>query len=140
MKILTPIYATIILLGIAIQPADARARPHVHAHRNAHDSLCAFHLHVSGTPDAHMTYWVAYGPLQGRFGVMQLHAVGAGQYSVQRSLPDGTTNLTFLAGIGSVHTRAGDAPGNPVVTIRTLTFVSIQGCALPTVEWQAPVG
>lgn len=140
MKTLALLCTASIVIGLSAGPVDARVRPHVRAHHAAHETTCTFRVHVSGTPDPRMTFWAAYGPLHGRFGVLRLHSAGAGTYAAQQTLPDGTTAVTFLAGVGTVHTREGAAPGNPVVTIRSLPSVSISSCSLPTVEWQAPVG
>jgi hypothetical protein len=39
-----------------------------------------FRLHVVGRPSPGTTFWVAYGPLAGRFGIIRLHAAGSNMY------------------------------------------------------------
>jgi hypothetical protein len=100
-----------------------------------------FRLHVAGQPSADATFWVAYGPLAGRFVLVQLRASGAGSYAAVRRLPaTGRTVFAYLVGHGVVRTPSGLAPGDPVLTIERF------GPALPTqlqlrvVYWHAPVG
>jgi hypothetical protein len=104
-------------------------------------ALVTFRLQVSGQPASGTTFWVAYGPLDGHFGLIQLHASQSGLYTAQRRLPlHGRTIYSYLAGQGTAQTRIGRVPGDPVITIRTFGPLSLADQTLPLVRWQAPVG
>jgi hypothetical protein len=130
--------ASAVLSGTLLTPAaaktDAVARPVAQV-------SVTFRLQVGGHPASGATFWVAYGPLAGRFGLVRLHRSDGGVYTATRRLPaTGRAVFAYLAGNGVVRTRVGLAPGNPVVTIERF------GPALPTqlrpqlVHWRAPVG
>ena len=103
--------------------------------------LQTFRLRVLGQVSQRMTFWVAYGPLAGRFSVVRLHRVQSGVYEAHRRLPDqGRTIFAYLAGTGVMSTQAGPAPGNPVVTIRRIGPIGMRHLRLPTVYWQTPAG
>jgi hypothetical protein len=103
--------------------------------------LKTFRLQISGQPATGTTFWVAYGPLAGRFGIIRLHASGRTLYVATRPLPaNGYTTFAYVAGHDTIRARFGLAPGNPVVTIRVFNGVSMSGGQLPTVQWQAPIG
>jgi hypothetical protein len=88
-----------------------------------------------------MTYWVAYGPLDDRFGLDRLHAAGTSTYQASVWLPAaGSTTFAFLAGHGSIQTRFGPAPADPVITIKVFGPLSVAGTDLPVVQWHAPAG
>ena len=119
----------------------ASSNPEHHAGRFARTVSVTFRLHVSGEPDLRTTYWVAYGPLAGQWGVIQLHPWGAGTYGALRALPSsGHTIFRYLAAQGTVKTRFGPAPGGRVVTIQAVGPVSAAQLSRYRVEWQAPVG
>jgi hypothetical protein len=102
-----------------------------------------FRLQVSGTPDARATFWVAYGPLQGRFGVIRLRSTASGQvYTATRRLPlHARAYFAYLAGQGTLHTKAGIVPGNPVTVIQRVGPFTVQpGRGIPAAHWAAPVG
>lgn len=102
---------------------------------------CVFRLHVNGNPGTSATFWVAYGPLHGRFGIIRLTRVGAHTFTARRNLPAGArTSFAYVEGQGTVHTRAGAAPGNPVITINTLGPLRLGARPLPLQRWAAPVG
>lgn len=108
---------------------------------HAASQLVTFRLQVSGSPTPGATFWVAYGPLADRFGLVQLHPAGHGTYVARQDLPaEGRTVFAFLAGNGVIRTRFGPAPGDPVTTIQRFGPVSVWHLALPTVHWEAPVG
>jgi hypothetical protein len=46
----------------------------------------------------------------------------------------------YLQGTGSIHTRAGLAPGNPVITLRTVGPLVIGRTALPLVRVHPAAG
>lgn len=125
-----------LALALAVSPAmgaGSPARPGV--------ALTTFRLRVVGDPARDTTFWVAYGPLAGRFGIVRLRERSFGVYAATARLSTtGRTDITFVAGHGVIHTRAGPAPGNPVVTIRTLGPISIWPRGIPVVKWWAPVG
>jgi hypothetical protein len=100
-----------------------------------------FHLRVQATPPPQMTFWVAYGPPAPHFGVVRLHPVGNGQYVGSRALPVGASaSFTYLAGWGTVRTRAGAVPGDPVFVIKRTGRVRIGLARLPAVVWRGPRG
>ena len=100
-----------------------------------------FQLQVHGVSAPGTTYWVAYGPLAGRFGVIRLQARGHGLFSAQRRLPlRERTSIAFVAGQGCVFTPAGQEPGGRVVTISARGPGPLQELAAQPVSWQAPAG
>lgn len=100
-----------------------------------------FRLHVAGHLAPGTTFWVAYGPLNGKFAILRLQSVGNGTFVRRSSLPAGArATYTYVMGHGALHTRLGQEPGNPVVTIRTLGPFTVRQAPLPTVEWHAPIG
>jgi hypothetical protein len=100
-----------------------------------------FRVQVAGHDGAGATYWVACGPLGGRFGLVQLHPSGGGRYAATlRLAAAGRAVFAYLAGHGVVHTRFGPAPGNPVVTIERFGPAFPQQLRLHVVYWHAPVG
>lgn len=115
----------------AAQPAGSRT----------HSVLVTFRLEVSGAPAARTTFWVAYGPLAGRFGLLQLHSLGGGTYGAQRRLPaSGRTTYAYLAGQGVAHTRIGRTPGDPVITIESFGPTTALQAGRFVARWTAPVG
>lgn len=100
-----------------------------------------FRLHVAGQVASGTTFWVAYGPLDGKFAILRLHSTGNGTFVRRSSLPAGArATYSYVMGHGALHTRLGQEPGNPVVTIRTIGPVTVRQAPLPTVQWHAPVG
>lgn len=113
----------------------------VHGHSRPRLSECTFRLQLEGRATPGMTYWVAYGPLGGRFGLIRLKSVGHGLFVGSRSLPFGArSEFAYVAGWGTVHTRAGLAPGGKPVTIRVVGPVRVFSGSMPVVDWRAPVG
>lgn len=103
--------------------------------------ITIFRLHVIGQADPRTTYWVSYGPLAGKWGIVRLHTARHGLQIGSRALPaKGTTTFAYIAGQGVVHTKLGPAPGNPVVTIKLIGPTSPMAVTRQTVQWQAPVG
>jgi len=99
-----------------------------------------FRLQVFGAPAAGTTFWVAYGPLGGRFGLFQLRGA-AGVYEAQHRLPaHGRTVFTYLAGQEVTHTRIGAVPSNPVITIASIGPTTALKASQRVVYWQAPAG
>jgi len=84
---------------------------------------------------------VAYGPLHGRFGIKRLQPAANGLFEASQRLPLHTrTTFAYVAGHGAIHTRAGLAPGNPVVTIRVFGPAVIAPAGIPLVRWNTPIG
>ena len=120
----------IVLFVTALTPARAQHSPMV---------VATFRLQVAGSISPGTTFWVAYGPVDGHFGIVQLHGAN-GTYSARQRVPAGRTTVAYLAGHGTMKTRFGVAPGNPVVTIRRVESAVIGQGPLPTIRWIAPVG
>lgn len=118
--------------------AHAKQPTHVRAHPTM--AATAFRLQVTGKPAAGTTFWVAYGPLAGRFGVVRLLPHGAGVYSAWNLLPEGRTTFVFLAGQGTVQTKAGAEPGGMPTTISLIGPTTAAAVGHMTVHWQAPLG
>lgn len=124
--------AEISLANTQAAPVPVRQAPMV---------MATFRLHVVGQPAAHMTFWVAYGPLGDRWGLVRLHARDPATYTATRSLPaTGRTIFAYLAGSGAHASRAGPVPGDPVVTIRLIGPTSVARVGSMTVQWQIPIG
>jgi hypothetical protein len=65
----------------------------------------------------------------------------AGVYSATQTLPaQGRTTFAYLVGHGSIQTRFGPTPGDPVTTIRRIGPVSAPDLNGLMVSWAAPVG
>jgi hypothetical protein len=127
----------LILLTASLSPVSAAPR----GAGSTRLFTTVFRLHVAGQADPRTTYWVAYGPLAGTWGIVRLHAAGHGLEIGSRALPaKGTTTFDYVAGQGVVHTKLGPAPGNPVYTIAQIGPTSPMAITRHTVEWQAPVG
>lgn len=100
-----------------------------------------FRLQVAGRVAPGTTFWVAYGPLRGRFVILRLRRDAPGSYVATQMLPmGGRTTFAYVAGRGTMMTRLGLVPGNPVITIKEVGPVTISHAELPAVQWQAPVG
>jgi Fe2+ transport system protein FeoA len=103
----------------------------------------SFSLAVVGSVSPHATYWVSYGPLNGRFGIRQLHRIGAGRYGVTLELSAGARGaFYYLTGHGSARTRLGIVPGEPVTTIKQVMLrptLAVTPRRL-SVSWHVPFG
>jgi hypothetical protein len=140
MKGATTVCAALVIL--AASSSSTAAAGHTQVGKTPSASVTAtFRLVVSGQADSSLTFWVAYGPLRDGFGLVQLHPAGQGRYRASVTLPaEGRTVFAFLAGHGTIRTRFGPAPGNPVVTIRRIGPVNLAELRLPTVRWMVPAG
>ncbi|GAC1473180.1 MAG: hypothetical protein PVSMB7_26790 [Chloroflexota bacterium] len=99
-----------------------------------------FHLQIAGTPTKSTTFWVAWGPSGGGFGIVQLHRSGR-YFTADHRFPVGArVGLSYIEGHGVMSTRFGPAPGNPVRTIRTLAPTSAAQLTHAVVRYQSPVG
>ena len=139
MQRLTAIIAFVVLGSSFISAGTALASPGVKGASS--DESVVFRLRVSGSVASNSTFWAAYGPVAGRFGLVQLKPVGPGQFSGTTKLPPGQSGIVaYLAGHGVVRTRAGKVPGDPVVTIRRTGDVPFSTRTLPLVHWVATRG
>jgi hypothetical protein len=78
----------------------------------------AFHVQVPGAVPPGTTLWVAYGPVAGKFGIIRLHRDPSGQFVASGRFPAGTrATFYYIRGHGTIPTRAGAMPGNPVRTL-----------------------
>src|SRR5438270_13637329 len=81
---------------LAAWPASPHAHslPKSHPHRRSHTGMVTvtFRLTVVGQIVPGQTFWVAYGPLDGHFGIFQLHQTSRGSYAASQQFPaDGRT-------------------------------------------------
>jgi hypothetical protein len=135
-----PLLASIALSIGVLFPTVARASTHPAVRLDTRVTV-SFRLHVAGQPAQNSTFWVAYGPVAGKFGLVQLKSSGSGTFVASRRMPaSARLDLSYLAGHGVTRTRFGAAPGNPVTTIRHIAPVPVAGGSLPIVQWQAPIG
>jgi hypothetical protein len=133
---LISVAASILLIGL-LSPVDAHGA--ANSVGQVRTVVTTFRLHVIGRPAAHATFWVAFGPLADRWGLIQLHAAGGGTYTATQSLPAvGRTIFAYLAGQGVLTTQMGRAHGNPVVTIRRIGPVSASQVGATIVSWREP--
>jgi hypothetical protein len=131
----------VILFAATLLPAAAATPRSSHSSAPARTTVATFRLQVQGGSAGGTTYWVAYGPLAGRWGLIRLHRSGSGLYTARKALPaDGRTVFTYLAGQGTVMTKLGPAPGWPVQTIRSVGPTTAPNLPSGTVRWQAPIG
>jgi hypothetical protein len=132
--------AAVLVLSAAVTSVTP-AWAHSHAAAVHPDSaVSVFRLSVDGPLAPTDTFWVAYGPLAGKWGIIQLHAAGSKLYVARAILPHGRTIFSFIQGRGVMHTRLGAVPGNPVTTIRQIGPTSAAGNAFPLVVWHEPMG
>jgi hypothetical protein len=126
--------SALLTIGLSASPAMASqspARPAV--------ALTTFRLQVTGTSDPGATYWIAYGPLAGKFGIAQLHQRSRGVYTASLQLPtNGKSVFSYMVGHGAVHTRLGVEPGGPVLTVRQFGPTSVWPHGIPAVRWHPP--
>jgi hypothetical protein len=140
MKAIVAVLALTVALAAPPLPGSA-ARVPAGATRTESIRLAEFRLHVEGRVPQDATFWVAYGPLGGHFGLMRLRAVGRSDFEVRERLPaTGSTIFAYISGHGAVRTRLGWVPGGPVTTIRRIGPVALAHLSLPTVQWRPPLG
>lgn len=131
---------SLVLVVLCVHSGSALAARHSAHARNALTVL-TLRVHAAAAVSPDTTFWVAYGPVGGHFGLVRLQPTAGHMYQARQALPaDGRTTFAFLAGHGVITTRFGSAPGDPVQTIQRVGPVSILDLHLPTAEWRAPVG
>lgn len=126
-----------LLFVIAFQFAESPATVSSAATTN---SRVTFRLCVDGVVSPTMTFWIAYGPLGGRFAIVRLRGSRVGPYSISVRLPPGRTSFAYIAGQGVIRDRSGPAPGAPVITIRRIDHSTAQQATQRAVSWHVPVG
>lgn len=137
-KILCAVCPALIAISFIGLPSAALAQHRIHRMQAAPS---VFRVRLADPAPAGTTFWVAYGPVAGQFGLVQLHRVGSGAYEVDVRLPQtGRTTFSFVAGQGEVKADFGAAPGNPVTTIGSYGPMSVTQVHTLTVTWHAPVG
>ncbi len=137
MKILLGLVLMISAIASSATSGWARTVP-VSAPRP--DTESVFRLSVEGPVSPDDTFWVAYGPLAGTWGIIRLHARGPKLFESRVTLPRGRTVFSFIEGRGVMHTRLGAVPGNPVTTIRQVGPATTARPAFPLVVWHVPIG
>lgn len=103
-------------------------------------SAVTFRLQVAGDVPRNMTFWMAYGPLAGRFGIVQLHRFDTHLYRTTVRLPLGRSSFAYIAGYGVQSMPYGLVPGDPVITIRYMERSTARRAARSTVSWHVPLG
>jgi hypothetical protein len=134
--------APVLLAAALFSPGSAfagssRIAPHSHMRQVP----VTFRLVVPGSVASTMTFWVAYGPLAGHFGIIQLVPKGNNTYSTRVTLPaQGRTTFTYLAAFGRIKTRMGYVPRRGDVTIKTLGPTDPITASMHPVRWLPPLG
>src|SRR5947209_4618592 len=91
------------LFAASLTPVHAQTT-HSGTHTPVRTVLKLFRLGVAATPAPGTTFWVAYGPLGGRFGIVRLRASTSTSYVAALRLPAlGKTTFSYLAGHGTIH-------------------------------------
>ena len=101
----------------------------------------SFSLSVDGQPDPGTTFWVSYGPLAGKFGVLQLHPQGPHSYGLTVQLPaQARGTFYYLSAHGKMKTCSGMVPGDPVATIKHVGPMVVSRGVAVTAVWHPPIG
>lgn len=101
----------------------------------------SFRLQPDSLASQHATYWLAYGPVAGKFGLVQMHPNSAGIFVASTRLPLGARGtFYYIQGQGAIHTRAGLAPGNPVHTIGHVGPLRVSRQPVPMFHVASPAG
>ena len=109
--------------------------------RSQHLSPATFRISVSGSPAKDTTFWVAHGPLNGRFGVIRLHRESGHSYAARITLPSNeTTSFTYLTAQGVQWVHGLPQPAGTVTVIRTLDSVTASAAAAQAIHWSIPLG
>ena len=141
MRYLGSLTAAAVLALASLSPALAASNETSRGAAPNHTVIRTFRLEVSNQVSPRATFWVAYGPLKGQWGLVRLRATRSGVYQGSARLPiPGKTTFAFIEGQGVVHTAHGPVPGDLVVTIKRFDHVSTTAPQLGLVQWQAPVG
>jgi hypothetical protein len=140
MKLLASLLAALTFFMFAGSPVAASGSPAV-TKTYARMVVASFRIHVLGHGDSLASYWVAWGPLGDKFGLVQLQRRSGSTFAADQLLPaSGQTIFAYLVGRGVVHTAHGPVPGDLVVTIKRVGPVSMAHLHLSTVEWSGTSG
>lgn len=134
-----------LALSIGLVLCFAQGADAAPAHRNPVHvvklSRVTFTLIVTGEPAPNLSYWVAHGPIDGRFGVIQLHPVGTNSFSASVTLPAlAKTVFTYLASTGRQVLHGQKQPAGTIVTIKSMEHVTAETAAFKIMHWSAPLG
>ena len=135
---------SVVVAGAAallwVTGAHAAASPHPST-ASPRMTPTTFRIAVTGTPARGTTFWVAHGPLGGRFGVIQLHHESGHVYAARVAQPASeSTTFTYLTAHGVQMVHGSVEPGKDVTVIRTLDSVTASIAASQTVRWSVPLG
>jgi hypothetical protein len=134
----TAIGATVALLGTTGSHAASLKQQPMHAVRMG---TTTFHLTVAGNPAKGTTFWVSYGPLAGRFGVIKLQPQGNDVFSARAVLPvNRAGTFTYLEAQGTRYVHGLPQPGGVPVVIRNLQSVTAATASQRIVHWSVPLG
>lgn len=101
----------------------------------------SFHLQAAPNLPKTTTFWVAYGPLAGKFGLVRLHSVGPGRFVGSRRFPAGArADFAYIEGQGTMRTKEGIVPGNPVHTVGHVGPLVVGRQPIPLLRLAAPAG
>lgn len=130
-------FAAVIIAGCSLAlPYAARAE-----RVGSQTTPVSFSVTVQARPVSGTTFWVSYGPLAGKFGIVQMHAEGAHTYGVTLNLPaQARGTFYYLTGHGRMKTRIGLVPGNPVQTFKHVGPMLISRGEVVTASWHPPIG
>lgn len=132
------ISVALMLLSASGSQAASLQRQPTHAVRVG---TIALHLVVAGNPAKGTTYWVSYGPLGGRFGVVRLSSSANHLYSAQVKLPlDEPGTFTFLQAQGTEMVHGIPQPGGIPIVIRRMQAVTAVMVSQRVVHWSVPLG
>jgi hypothetical protein len=100
-----------------------------------------FRVSIPSQLPSSTTLWVAYGPVAGKFGLIRLRPGLRGEFVASGRFPAGTSaTFYYIEGHGTIRTRAGVGPGNPVQTIGHVGPVVIGKQPVPLFRVPAPAG
>ena len=134
----TLIGATVALLGTTGSHAATVKQQPMHTVRMG---TTTFRLAVAGSPARGTTFWVSYGPLAGRFGVIELRPDGSHLFSARTVLPvDETGTFTYLEAQGTQKVHGVAQPGGIPVVIRTVGATTAAAASRQVVHWSVPLG
>lgn len=101
----------------------------------------SFHLQAAADLPRATTFWVAYGPLGGKFGLIRLRSAGNGRFVGAGRFPSGArAYFSYIEGHGTMRTREGIVPGNPVHTIGHAGPLIVGRQSVPLVRLPTPAG
>jgi hypothetical protein len=138
-RLASAIIATVsaLVLTTGAHAAGVRQQP-LHTVRMG---TTTFHLAVAGNPAKGSTFWLSYGPLAGRFGVIKLHPDGNHQYSARATLPlDAAGTFTYLQAQGTQMVHGLPQPGGIPTVIRSMEAVTAVAVSHHVVRWSVPLG